>query len=222
MIYLDISREDRHDMRRDDIGHPNRGSVLEIIQDVSVETFMPITIGGRIRTIAHIEERLALGADKIAINTQAADDPGFITQAAKEFGSQCVVVSIDVVRNNESLSIKVDGGRRDIRKDPVDWAHEVQERGAGEILLNSIDRDGQKTGYDIDLLKRVSNEVSIPVIACGGVGEWAHFSEAFDKTGVDAVAAANIFHYIDQSVYLSKKYLFERRYNVRPPDLMPV
>ena len=221
LIYLDISRDDHHDMRRDDIGHPNRQSFLEIIEDVSAETFMPITVGGRIRTLEDIRKRLALGTDKIAINTQASDRPEFITKAAKEFGSQCIVVSIDVLRDGTARAVKVEGGRRDTNRNPMQWAREVQERGAGEILLNSIDRDGMKNGYDIELLNSVSASVSIPVIACGGVGTWEHFAEAFNKTKVDAVAAANIFHYMDQSVFLAKKFLHEKGYNVRPPDLMP-
>lgn len=222
LIYLDISSEDKHDMQRDDIGHPNRQTFLEIIQDVSKETFMPITIGGRIRTLKDIEERLVIGADKIAINTQALAEPLFIEKAAREFGAQCIVVSIDVLRTDDGCRIFSEGGTKFMHDDPVAWAKEVQERGTGEILLNSIDRDGMKNGYDIELLQDVSSAVSIPVIGCGGVGKWEHFAEAFDKTNVDAVAAANIFHYMDQSVYLAKKVLFKKLYNVRPPDLITI
>ncbi len=222
LIYLDISSEDKHDMRRDDIGHPNRQTFLEIIQDVSKETFMPITVGGRIRTLKDIEERLAFGADKIAINTQALAEPAFIEQASREFGAQCIVISIDVLRKPEGCQVLSEGGTKVMHDNPVSWAKEAQERGAGEILLNSIDRDGLKTGYDIELLRDVSSAVSIPVIGCGGVGTWEHFAEAFDQTGVDAVAAANIFHYTDQSVFHAKKFLFKKQYNVRPPDLITI
>jgi imidazole glycerol-phosphate synthase subunit HisF len=222
LIYLDISHEDNHDMRRDDIGHPNRQSFLEIIKDVSQETFMPITVGGRIRTLQDVEERLALGADKISINTKALEAPDFIEEAAKEFGSQCIVISMDVRRSEQGCEVCSEGGSKVMRDNPVAWAKEAQEHGAGEILLNSIDRDGMKSGYDIDLLHDVAEAVSIPVIGCGGVSAWADFAEAFDETSVDAVAAANIFHYMDQSVYLAKKFLHKRGYNVRPPDLMPV
>lgn len=222
LIYLDISAEDTHDMRRDDIGHPNRQSFLEIIKDVTKETFMPITVGGRIRTLMDIEVRLALGADKISTNTKALEDPGFISAAAREFGSQCIVVSMDVLRADGVCRVLSGGGRTIMREDPVAWAREAQEHGAGEILLNSIDRDGSQAGYDIELLRDVSASVAIPVIGCGGVGAWEHFAEALDRTKVDAVAAANIFHYMDQSVYLAKKFLHKKGYNVRPPDLLPV
>lgn len=222
LIYLDISSDDTHDMRRDDIGHPNRQKFLEIIADVSKETFMPITVGGRIRTLKDIEERLAVGADKIAINTQALREPSFIEKAAREFGSQCVVVSIDVLREAGKCMVMSEGGTKNVHENPIVWSKEAQERGAGEILLNSIDRDGMKNGYDIELLNDVSSSLSIPVIGCGGVGKWEHFAEAFDKTKVDAVAAANIFHYTDQSVYHAKKFLVKKQYNVRPPDLITI
>lgn len=220
LIYLDISRDGHHDMRRDDTGHPNRQSFLDIVSDVASQTFMPITVGGRIRTLGDIEERLLRGADKIAINTVAVQDPSFIQQAARRFGGQCIVVSIDVRSADGRPTVLTEGGTRDTGLDPVDWARRVECEGAGEILLNSIDRDGMKSGYDIDMISRVSAAVHLPVIACGGVGEWEHFGEALAKTRADAVAAANIFQHRDQSVYLAKKYLFENGFNVRPPDFI--
>ena len=220
LVYLDISREDHYDMRRDDIKHANRHDIFEIISDVSKMAFMPITVGGRIRSLRDIEKRLLVGADKISLNTKALDEPGFITRAAREFGSQCIVVSIDVKLEGGGYRVMSDGGRRPTDYGPSGWAKIAQEHGGGEIFLNSIDRDGMKNGYDIELLKMVSDSVKIPVIACGGAGEWAHFSEALDKTSVDAVAAANIFQHIDQSVYLAKQYLYENNYAVRPPELM--
>ena len=222
LIYLDISKDDLYDIRREDQGYPNRSSFLEIIEDVSKVAFMPITVGGKIRTVEDIEKRLAAGADKICTNTQALRDKNFITQGAKEFGSQCIVVSIDVKIVDGEYTVMADGGSAKTAYHPVEWAKIAEARGAGEILLNSIDRDGMKTGYDTALLAKVAVAVKIPVIALGGVGDWPHFAEAFDKTRVDAVAAANIFNYMDQSVYLAKKYLYEKGYNVRPPDLMMV
>jgi cyclase len=223
LIYLDISRGDMiYDMRRDDTGHPNRSSLLEIVEDVARQTFMPITVGGGIRTLADIERRLAKGADKIAINTTAIREPGFIEAAALEFGSQCVVVSIDALRSEESLTVMADGGKRSTGRTAKEWAAEVESRGAGEILINSVDRDGMKTGYDLGLLTEVVDAVRVPVIALGGVGEWAHFAEALEHTGVDAVAAANIFHYSDQSVYLARKYLYEKGLPVREPALFEI
>jgi cyclase len=152
----------------------------------------------------------------------AIDDPQFVETAAKEFGSQCIVISIDVKLQGESQFVMARGGKQLTAYAPEDWAKTVEQLGAGEILLNSIDRDGMKNGYDIELLNRVTDSVRIPVIACGGVGEWGHFAEALDKTGVDAVAAANIFHYSDQSVFLAKKYLSEQGLNVRLPSLFEI
>ncbi len=222
LIYLDISSDDTHDMRRDDLGHPNRHSFFEIIEDVSKVAYMPITVGGRIRTLQDIEKRLSLGADKVAINTIAIEEPRFVETAAKEFGSQSIVISIDVKRQDDAMFVMSRGGKQPTGYAPEDWAETVEQLGAGEILLNSIDRDGMKNGYDIELLNRVTKAIKIPVIACGGVGEWVHFAEALEKTGVDAVAAANIFHFSDQSVFLAKKYLSDQGLNVRRPDLLAV
>ncbi len=222
LIYLDISQEEDYDLRRDDLGHPNRHTFLEIIEDVARETFMPLTVGGRVRSLSDIDQRLAVGADKVCINTMALTDPGFIERAAKEFGSQCLVISIDVKKQTDSYRVMSNGGKNPTSYAAMEWAKIAEEQGAGEILLNSIDRDGMKTGYDLELLNTVANNVGIPVIACGGVGQWEHFSEAFEKTNVDAVAAANIFHYTDQSVYIAKKFLVDRACNVRNAHLFAV
>jgi cyclase len=220
LIYLDITKDDEYDLRRDDLAHPNRHSIFEIIEDVSKVSFMPITVGGRIRTLEDIEKRLSLGADKIAINTIAVEQPSFISLSSKEFGSQCIVVSIDVKNIEGRPTVMTRGGTQLCKVNPIDWAKKIQDLGAGEVLLNSIDRDGMKTGYDLELIQQVTEKISIPVIACGGVGEWSHFADALEKTNVDAVAAANIFHYRDQSVYLAKKDLYERGLNVRRPNLL--
>jgi cyclase len=220
LIYLDITSDEIYDLRRDDLGHPNYHSIFEILDEVSKNTFMPITVGGKIRTLQDIEKRLLHGADKISINTQALLNKKFIRKAAKEFGSQCIVVSIDVKINGKKYLVMSRGGKQKTNYEAVEWAKIVEDQGAGEILLNSIDQDGMKEGYDINLLKQVSSAVKIPVIALGGAGDWKHFAEAFSKTLVDAVAAANLFQHIDQSVYLAKKFLYEHNYNVRPPDLI--
>ncbi len=222
LIYLDISRDDSHDMRRDDLGTPNRTSIFEIIEDVSKAAFMPITVGGRVRTLADIEKRLALGADKVAINSKAVEDPDFITKAANEFGAQCVVVSIDYKKTEDGMRVATGWGRELTEFDPVTWARQVQERGAGEVLINSIDRDGMRNGYDLETIAAVSDATTIPVIACGGVGEWEHLAEGLEKTSADAVAAANIFHYSDQSVFLAKKHLTARNLDVRAADLFTI
>lgn len=220
LIYLNISREDTYDMNRDDLGCPNRNNILDIIRDVSRESCMPITFGGRIRSIEDIALFLSNGADKVSINTKALNDPDFIGCAVKKFGSQCIVISIDVKKIDGEYLVMADGGKINTGYNAVEWAKIVEERGAGEIFLNSIDRDGLKQGYDIDLINNVVAAVNIPVIACGGVGEWEHFSQAMEDTSVDAVAAANIFQYYDQSVYIAKKFLCERGCNVRTPDLI--
>ncbi len=220
LIYLDISNDDHYDLKRDDLGCKNRGNIIDIIDDVSKVTFMPITVGGKIRNIADIEKRLAVGADKISINTMALKNPQFIKEASREFGAQCIVVSIDIKRINGKSQVVSEGGKTPAGIKPEDWAKTVEELGAGEILLNSVDRDGMKSGYDIELLNTVTNTVNIPVIACGGVGEWTHLSEALELTKVDAVSAANIFHHREQSLFLAKTYLYQRGHHVRSPELI--
>lgn len=220
LIYLDISREQVYDLGRDDLNVPNRTRILDILTDISRRCFMPLTFGGGIRTLQDAEVRIRAGADKISINSQALDDPSFITACANEFGSQSVVVSIDALRKeNGELEVFSHGGTRPTGRTPAAWAAEAESRGAGEILINSIDRDGKGTGYDIDLVDSVVNAVTIPVIALGGVGEWGHFLACIKATKVSAVAAANIFHYSENSVFKAKKYLFDMGVNVRKPTL---
>ena len=222
LIFLDISRDDNYDLRRDDQGYENRKEFIEIIQDIAQVTFMPLTVGGRIRSLKDMEKRLLIGADKVALNTGAFDYPKMISEAAIEFGSQCIVVSVDVKPEDKGYEVYIEGGRKPTGMQVVEWCRRAETLGAGEILLNSIARDGEGIGYDIPLLQSVSNAVSIPVIACGGVGEWAHFTEALQKTNVDAVAAANIFHHTDQSVFHAKKMLSKKNLNVRSPDLIKI
>ena len=221
LIYLDISKEENYDLRREDQNYPNRRSFLEIIEDVSKVTFMPITVGGKIRTLAQIEERLKLGADKVSINNIAIQNPDFIYRAANEFGSQCIVVSIDI-KISECGEYQVYDHLTNsiVELKLIDHLKLVEENGGGEILINSVDNDGLGRGYNNTLLDFVSSSVEIPVIACGGVGKWDHFKTALENTAVDAVAAANIFHYMDQSVYLAKNHLYEAGLNVRKPDLL--
>jgi cyclase len=222
IIYIDISKDDKYDLRRDDQGYKNRDNFLDIIKDVSDVAFMPITVGGKIRSLKDIEQRLMSGADKVCINTIALDDPAFVELAAREFGSQCIVISIDAKLTDDGYRVYSNGGSTNTSLTPSQHAMIVQNSGAGEILINSIDRDGRGNGYDLALVSQITDNVSIPVIACGGVGDWEHFSEAFEQTSVDAVAAANIFHYRDQSVFLAKRHLFDAGINVRRPDLIKI
>jgi cyclase len=217
LVYLDISPDDVYDLRRDDLGVPNRRSIQDIIRDVAKCCFMPLTFGGKIRSLEDIYARVTSGADKVSINTQAFDRPEFITEAAREFGSQCIVVSMDAKSTGPGAwEIYKRGGEIATGRGAVEWAREAEARGAGEILLNSIDRDGSATGYDLELVRAVVRAVKIPVIALGGVGEWRHFKEGLEA-GASAVAAANIFHYSENSVYNARKYLYEQGVNVREP-----
>lgn len=219
LIYLDITRDGTYDLRRDDTNFANRDTIEAIIQDVADRCFMPLTVGGGIRSLDHMRSRLASGADKVALNTLLATGPGVVTNAAEEFGSQCIVASIDVRRPDGGPGeVFVEGGRQSTGADPVRWATRAQDLGAGEILLNSIDRDGQGSGYDLDLIARVAAAVTIPVIALGGVGSWEHLAAGLDA-GADAVAAANIFHHTEASVMKAKTFLHESGRNVRAPEL---
>ncbi len=220
LIYLDISRDSSYDLKRDDLGVNYLHNFLEILLDVGKRCFMPLTVGGGIRTLEHAFARLNRGADKIAINTQALARPEFITEGALEFGAQCMVISIDAKeRAGGGWEVYTSGGTVPTGRAPAEWAKEAQERGAGEILLNSIDRDGSAQGYDIALLQSVASSVTIPTIALGGVGEWQHFTQALDRTPVSAVAAANIFNYTENSVFKAKSFLYGAGYNFRKPHL---
>lgn len=221
LIYLDISRHPNAALAgRRDLKERPRAGTLEIIADVARHCFMPLIVGGGIRSIDDAAARLIRGADKIAINTQAVRTPDFISDCAHRFGSQCVVVGIDAQRNpNGGWEVMADGGRIQTGLAPGEWARTAERFGAGEILIQSVDRDGAGTGFDIDLVRAVENAVAIPVIALGGAGDWSHFAEVIRETGVSAVAAANIFQYGEQTVHRAKRYLFDAGFNVRPPAL---
>ena len=219
LIFLDITQSNKYDLRRDDQGYKNRNTFLEIISDISKFCFMPIAIGGKIQSLSDIEARLRLGADKVCINTKALTSPEFVADAAKEFGSQCIVVSIDVKKTTSDYKVLTNGGHIETKYALGEAAHTMQESGAGELLVNSIDRDGAGIGYDTDIYATVTDVVDIPVIACGGVGDYSDFSNLLANVDVDAVAAANIFHYRDQAVFLAKKHLYEKGLNFRRPKL---
>lgn len=217
LIYLDISKDSVYDLNRDDIASPNRSTILDIYKDVANYSFMPITFGGQIRTQEDVEDRLRVGADKISINTLAIEKPETISNLAKRYGSQCIVTSIDVKKVDSKRYVFSHGGKINTGLTVQDWAKRCQDLGSGELFVNSIDMDGRKLGFDIELYQQLDKCVSIPVIACGGAGEWEHFEEVLTQTNVDAVAAANIFQHIDQSMYLARKHLFDRKFNVRAP-----
>lgn len=219
LIYLDISRRGAYDLGRDDLHSANHGDVLSILEEITRRCFMPLTFGGGIRSLEDMEQRVCRGADKVAVNTAPLLDPGMIDEAARRHGSQCIVVNIDARRNEKgNWSVFSHGGQRETGRTVREWAREAVDRGAGEILIQSIDQDGRGQGYDTGLIREVCEAVPVPVIALGGVGEWSHFEAAL-AAGADAVAAANIFNYTENSVYRAKRYLFEAGGNFREPLL---
>jgi cyclase len=216
LIYIDITREGGYDMRRDDHKIKSHGDLLGIIEAVSKTCFMPLTFGGGIRDVDEIRARLAHGADKVTINTQAVETPEFITEAAEIFGSQAIVVSIDARRHDDgSHEVFTGWGKKATGLAPAEWAAEAERRGAGEIFLNSIDRDGMAGGYDVELIRSVTAATGIPVIACGGVGKFEHFAPGVFEGGASAVSAANIFHFTEHSTQRAKKTLAEAGIPVR-------
>jgi cyclase len=217
LIYIDITREGDNDMRRDDHKIKVKRDLVDIIEDVSRSCFMPLTFGGGIRTIDEIRARLAHGADKVTINTMAFERPEFITEASRLFGSQAIVVSVDVRRQGDGeWEVFTQWGRHATGRSVQSWVQEAERCGAGEIFLNSIDRDGMGSGYDLELVKAVTAATRIPVIACGGVGKFAHLAEGALVGGASAVCAANIFHYTEHSTIRAKKVLLEAGVVVRP------
>lgn len=217
LVLLDISDEDFHDVRRDDmyVKYDN-SSTVGLLKQISEVCCMPLAFGGRIRTLEDMRVRLANGADKCVINSEAVKNTDLIVQGAKEFGSQCIVISIDVFKHdNGKYEVFIDGGKTSTGLDPVEWAKKVESLGAGEIFLNSINLDGTGLGYDLDFIKTVTSAVTIPVIACGGVGTYDHFAEGVQKAGASAVSAANIFHFFELSYPLAKKKCIENGVSMR-------
>ena len=187
-----------------------RATVVDMVEQVAENVFIPFTVGGGIRTVEDFRTILRAGADKISINTSAIHTPDLISDAAYKFGSQCVVVAIDVKRCADSSGFHVykNGGRIDTGLDAVEWAVEVERRGAGEILLTSMDGDGTKAGYDLRITRQIADAVSIPVIAAGGAGKLSHFYDALGDNGrADAALAASLFHYKELSIREVKEYL---------------
>ena len=227
LVILDISDGDRHDLRRDDLQHRYSGTTFtHVLENISAACHIPLTIGGHVRTLEDIERRLMLGADRVSINTAAVDNPDLIDEAARVFGNQCIVVSVDAIRHREGQwEVMTAGGKKPTGLDPAHWAVEMERRGAGEILLNSIDRDGSKLGYDLGLIKSVTDACTIPVIACGGVGEYTDFAPGIIEGNAAAVAAANIFHFFEMSYPLAKQALLKAgvpvRSNVLDSDWYP-
>ena len=190
--------------------------MVELVREVARHIFIPFTVGGGIRTVEDFQELLRAGADKISVNSAAFRNPQLIQDAARRFGSQCVVCAIDAKRREEGgWTVFLNGGRIDTGKDAVAWAIKAVELGAGEILLTSMDCDGQKDGYDLELTQAVSKRVSVPVIASGGAGKLEHFYDAFERGWADAVLAASLFHFGEIRIPDLKAYLASRNIPVR-------
>ncbi len=195
--------------------HEQRDTIVHIVEEVAKEVFIPLTVGGGIRKLDDIYNLLNVGCDKVSINSAAIKNPDFINDGAKRFGSQCIVVAIDAKRVGNSWNIYLNGGRKDTGIDAIEWAKEVYDRGAGEILLTSMDADGTKKGFDNELNLAVSSCISIPIIASGGAGTMEHIKDAFTKGGADAALAASIFHFREIDIMDLKRYLKDNKIPVR-------
>ncbi len=194
-----------------------RDTAVEMVRKVAEKVFIPFTVGGGIRTVEDFRAVLREGADKVSVNSAAIMNPGLISEAADKFGSQCVVVAIDAKRraDGKGFTIYKNGGRVDMEIDAVEWAMKAEKLGAGEILLTSMDGDGTKAGYDLELTRVVAENVSIPVIASGGAGTMEHFYEVFTKGKAEAALAASLFHFKEMEIRDLKKYLREKGISVR-------
>jgi imidazole glycerol-phosphate synthase subunit HisF len=204
LVFLDITAS-----------YEKRKTMLEVVRNVSKQIFIPFTVGGGIQSIKDIRNLLNAGADKVSINTTAVKNPKLISQAAKMFGSQCIVVAIDAKRKNGKWEVFIKGGREATGIDAIEWAKKVQELGAGEILLTSMDSDGTKKGYDVVLTKIISESVTIPIIASGGAGNLKSILDVFKQGKADAALAASIFHYREYTIKDVKKNLTENNIQVR-------
>jgi cyclase len=197
--------------------HEERKILLDVVGRTAEQVFMPLTVGGGIRTIDDIRDLLKAGADKVSVNTAAVQHPEFVKQAAERFGTQCIVVAIDAKRAGDGWEVFTHGGRNATGIDAIDWARTMESYGAGEILLTSMDRDGSKAGYDLALTRAVSEAIGLPVIASGGAGNLQHLYEGFTEGKADAVLVASIFHYREYTIGQAKEYLRARGIAMRMP-----
>lgn len=211
LVFLDITAS-----------YEQRKTILHVVEKVASSVFMPLTVGGGIKTLEDIRNLLQAGADKVSLNTAAVSSPDLLNEASSRFGAQCIVLAIDARRvcsenspDTAAWEVFTHGGRKNTGRSAVAWAVEGVQRGAGEILLTSMDFDGTRKGYDIELTKAVAESVNVPVIASGGAGKLEHFYEALTLGGADAVLAASLFHYRELTIHQVKRYLAERQIPVR-------
>lgn len=212
LVFLDITAS-----------HEKRDIMIDVVRRTATEVFMPVTVGGGLRNCEDIKKMLRAGADKVSLNTSAVNNPSYVKESAERFGSQCIVVAIDARRktafpeNAETQwEVFTHGGRTPAGRDAIEWAQTVESLGAGEILLTSMDCDGTKDGYDLELTRKISESVNIPVIASGGAGALEHLYHALDQGKADAVLAASIFHFGEYTIKQTKDYLSEKGISVRP------
>lgn len=192
----------------------NRQTIYDIVQNVAKVCFIPFTVGGGVRSITDINKLLNCGADKVCINSAAIKNPQIISDSAKKFGRQCIVAAIDAKKNGQKYEVYINGGRTSTGIDAIEWIKKMQELGAGEILLTSMDQDGTKSGYDLDLINQIHHQTNIPIIASGGAGKLEHLENAI-KNGASAVLAASIFHFRQYSINQAKKFLQSKNIPVR-------
>ena len=204
LVFLDITAS-----------HEQRKTMVDVVERTARKVFMPLTVGGGISDIEDYRRMLNAGADKVAVNSAAVKDKYLVARAAEKFGSQCVVVAIDAKRTGDKFNVYIHGGRTDTGIDAVEWAKEVESLGCGEILLTSMDADGTKNGFDLELTDIISKTVNIPVIASGGCGALQHFADVLEKTGADAALAATLFHFRELTIGEVKDYLKEKGIWVR-------
>jgi len=207
LVFLDITAT-----------HEGRGIMHEVVRRTADQVFIPLTVGGGLRTIEDMQAMLHAGADKVSINSAALNDPALITRGAEAFGSQCIVVAIDAKRVSDDplrWDVYTHGGRKSTGRDALAWAVEAEERGAGELLVTSMDRDGTKEGYDLDLLRALAERITIPVIASGGAGTLEHLRDGLTRGRADAVLAASIFHFREYTITQAKRFLLDAGIPVR-------
>ena len=195
--------------------HEGRDNILGVVEQVANEVFIPLTVGGGVKSFSDVRDLLSAGADKVTINTAAVANPELINEVTDKIGRQCIVVAVDIKKSKEQYNVFTHGGRNKTQLDAVDWCLECQARGAGEILLTSMDKDGTKEGFDNEILREISNKLSIPVIASGGAGSLQHLYDAISLGKADAVLAASIFHFGEYSISQAKDFLRDKGVFVR-------
>ncbi len=193
----------------------NRKTLINLVKCIAKEINIPFTVGGGVKTLADIKILLDAGADKVSIGSTAVTNPDFVSKATKEFGSQCIVISIDPKKEKDSWKIYIKGGREKTNLDTIEFCQDMEKRGAGELLVNSLDRDGTKEGYDIELLKAIGNATNLPIIASSGAGKKEDFLEVFKKADTSAALAASLFHYQELEIKNLKQYLAKNNINIR-------